>query len=263
MTETRITHIGGPTTLIEAGGWRLLTDPTFDPPGNRYAFGWGTSSRKTAGPALSTAELPPIDAVLLSHDHHGDNLDTAGRALLPSAGIVLTTRAGARRLGGNARALAPWTTYRLESPSRPTIEITATPARHGPPLSRPVTGEVTGFALRWEGQRHGVLWISGDTVLHDGVRQVARRFDVGTALLHLGGVRFRLTGPVRYSMTAAKAIELCRLLDPHTALPVHYEGWLHFKENRAAVERRLAAAPADIRDRFRWLPAGTGVDIGV
>lgn len=58
MTETRITHIGGPTTLIEAGGWRLLTDPTFDPPGNRYAFGWGTSSRKTAGPALSTAELP-------------------------------------------------------------------------------------------------------------------------------------------------------------------------------------------------------------
>ncbi|MFF1677294.1 MBL fold metallo-hydrolase [Streptomyces sp. NPDC058256] len=263
MTETRITHIGGPTTLIEAGGWRLLTDPTFDPPGNRYAFGWGTSSRKTAGPALSTAELPPIDAVLLSHDHHGDNLDTAGRALLPSAGVVLTTRAGARRLGGNARALAPWTTYRLESPSRPTIEITATPARHGPPLSRPVTGEVTGFALRWEGQRHGVLWISGDTVLYDGVRQVARRFHVGTALLHLGGVRFRLTGPVRYSMTAAKAIELCRLLNPHTALPVHYEGWLHFQENRAAVERRLAAAPADIRDRFRWLPAGTGVDIGV
>lgn len=176
---------------------------------------------------------------------------------------MLTTRAGARRLGGNARALAPWTTYRLESPTRPTIEITATPARHGPPLSRPVTGEVTGFALRWEGQRHGVLWISGDTVLYDGVRQVARRFDVGTALLHLGGVRFRLTGPVRYSMTAARAIELCRLLDPHTALPVHYEGWLHFQENRAAVERRLAAAPSDIRDRFRWLPAGTGVDIGV
>lgn len=263
MTEVRITHIGGPTTLIEAGGWRLLTDPTFDPPGNRYAFGWGTSSRKTSGPALTTAELPPIDAVLLSHDHHGDNLDTAGRALLPSAGIVLTTRSGARRLGGNARALAPWTTYRLESPSRPTIEITATPARHGPPLSRPVTGEVTGFALAWEGQRHGVLWMSGDTVLYEGVREVARRFDVGTALLHLGGVRFRLTGPVRYSMTAAEAIELCRLLGPRTALPVHYEGWLHFQENRAAVERRLAAAPADIRDRFRWLPAGTGVDIGV
>ncbi|MFE6484833.1 MBL fold metallo-hydrolase [Streptomyces sp. NPDC057757] len=265
MTEdrARITHLGGPTTLIEVGGWRLLTDPTFDPPGDRYAFGLGTSSHKTAGPAVAADRLPPIDAVLLSHDHHGDNLDTAGRALLPHADTVLTTRAGARRLGGNAKALAPWTTYRLRSPSRPTIEITATPARHGPPLSRPVTGEVTGFALAWEGQRHGVLWISGDTVLYGGVREVARRFDVGTALLHLGGVRFRLTGPVRYTMTAAKAVELCRLMRPHTALPVHYDGWHHFHEGRAAVERRLAAAPADIRDRFRWLPAGEGVDIGV
>lgn len=58
MTEARITHIGGPTALIEAGGWRLLTDPTFDPPGRRYSFGWGTSSVKTSGPALSAAELP-------------------------------------------------------------------------------------------------------------------------------------------------------------------------------------------------------------
>lgn len=197
MSEARITHIGGPTTLIEAGGWRLLTDPTFDPPGHRYRFGWGTSSCKTAGPALTPAELPPIDAVLLSHDHHGDNLDLAGRALLASADTVLTTPSGARRLAGNARALTPWTTHRLEAPGRPAITVTATPARHGPPLSRPFTGEVTGFALHWEGQRHGALWMSGDTVLYDGVRQVARRLDVGTALMHLGGVRFPLTGPVR------------------------------------------------------------------
>src|SRR6185295_19766641 len=62
----RITHIGGPTTLLEVDGWRLLTDPTFDPPGRRYAFGWGTSSRKLTGPAIEASELPPIDAVLLS-----------------------------------------------------------------------------------------------------------------------------------------------------------------------------------------------------
>jgi L-ascorbate metabolism protein UlaG (beta-lactamase superfamily) len=36
-TEIRITHIGGPTALIEVEGWRLLTDPTFDPPGRRYS----------------------------------------------------------------------------------------------------------------------------------------------------------------------------------------------------------------------------------
>ena len=48
-----------------------------------------------------------------------------------------------------------------------------------------------GFALRWEGQEHGVLWISGDTVLYDGVREVANRLDVDTALIHLGGVQLR------------------------------------------------------------------------
>ncbi|WP_326758082.1 MBL fold metallo-hydrolase [Streptomyces phaeochromogenes] len=263
MTEVRVTHIGGPTTLIEADGWRLLTDPTFDPPGERYAFGWGTSSRKLTGPALTVADLPPIDAVLLTHDHHGDNLDTAGRALLPGVGTVLTTLSGAGRLGGNARGLSAWTSTRLEAPGRPAIDVTATPARHGPPLSRPVTGDVIGFALRWEGQRHGVLWISGDTVLYEGVREVARRLDVGTALLHLGSVRFPLTGPVRYTMNAAQAVSLCHELRPHTVLPVHYEGWGHFQEGRTAVEAELADAPADIRDRFRWLPTGKGADVTV
>jgi L-ascorbate metabolism protein UlaG (beta-lactamase superfamily) len=45
MTSVRVTHIGGPTTLIDFDGWRLLTDPTFDRPGQKYKFGWGTSSR--------------------------------------------------------------------------------------------------------------------------------------------------------------------------------------------------------------------------
>src|SRR6185369_4350744 len=106
------------------------------------AFGWGTSSRKLAGPAIAPDALGAIDAVLLSHDHHDDNLDAAGRALLPAA--------GARRLGAGARGLAPWISTVLEAPGRPAIEVTATPCRHGPPLSHPFVGDVVGFALRWE-----------------------------------------------------------------------------------------------------------------
>ena len=254
MKDVRLTHIGGPTVLIEVGGWRLLTDPTFDPPGRRYFFGWGTVSRKLAGPAIAATDLPPIDAVLLSHDHHGDNLDPAGRALLPSAGVVVTTASGAKRLGGSARGLAPWQATRLEAPDRPSIDITATPCRHGPPLSHPIVGDVIGFALRWEGQDDGVLWVSGDTVLYDGVRQVADRLHVDTALLHLGGVRFGVTGPVRYTMTARDAVELCGLVRPRTAIPIHYEGWKHFRQDRAAIERAFAAAPGEFRDSVRWLP---------
>ena len=264
MTEVkglRITHIGGPTTLIEVGGWRILTDPTFDPPGRRYAFGWGTSSRKLAGPAVAADAVGPLDAVLLTHDHHGDNLDDAGRALLPSAGTVLTTLSGAARLGGNAQGLAPWSSTRLDRPGRPAIEVTATPCRHGPPLSGPIVGDVIGFALQWADQRHGVLWISGDTVLYGGVREVADRLRVGVALLHLGGVRFPVTGPVRYSMTARSAVDLCRAVRPRTAVPVHYEGWKHFQQPRAAMEREFAAAPDEVRHSIRWLTIGAPTDL--
>jgi L-ascorbate metabolism protein UlaG (beta-lactamase superfamily) len=213
------------------------------------------------GPAIAAADLGPIDAVLVSHDHHGDNLNSAGRALLPTAGAVLTTTTGAGRLGGNARGLQPWATTLLEAPGRPTIQITATPCRHGPPLSRPIAGDVVGFALGWEGQEHGALWITGDTVLYDGVRQVADRLQVGTAVLHLGCVRFPVTGPVRYSMTAREAVELCRLVRPRTAIPVHYEGWTHFRQGRAAIEQEFQQAPADIGRRLQWLPIGVGVSI--
>jgi L-ascorbate metabolism protein UlaG (beta-lactamase superfamily) len=261
MTNVRLTHIGGPTTLIEVDGWRLLTDPTFDHPGERYNFGWGTSSRKVTGPAIAASDLGPIDAVLLTHDHHGDNLDVAGRALLPSVGVLVTTVPGARRLGGSARGLQPWATTRLEAPARLPIEITATPCRHGPPLSHPIVGDVIGFALRWDGQEHGVFWISGDTVLYDGVRQVADRLRVDIALLHLGGVQFPITGPVRYTMTAQNAVDLCGLVRPRTVIPVHYEGWSHFKQGREAIEREFASAPMNIRESFRLLPIGARVEV--
>ncbi len=107
-----------------------------------------------------------------------------------------------------------------------------------------------------------MLWISGDTVLYDGVRQVADRLEVHTAILHLGGVQFPVTGPVRYTMTAKDAVELCRLIRPRTAIPLHYEGWKHFKEGREEIEREFARAPEDIGRRIRWLPIGSAVEVG-
>ena len=121
MTAVRLTHIGGPTALIEFDGWRLLTDPTFDPPGRRYAFGWGTSSRKLEGPAIAAADLLRIDAVLLTHDHHGDNLDEAGKALLPLRGNRRhdpLRRQAARQRRARARALGERRGSRLPAGQR-------------------------------------------------------------------------------------------------------------------------------------------------
>ena len=267
MTTARFTLVGGPTVLVEAAGWTLLVDPTFDPPGRTYRFGFGTSSRKTTGPALEVRDLPPVDVVLLTHDQHADNLDGRGRELLRTASTVVTTADGARRLRGDlgprVQGLADWRTTVLTRPGRPELRVTATPARHGPPGSRPLVGQVVGFAVAWPGQEHGALWFSGDTVLHRGLREVARRIDVGTAVLHLGGVRFPVTGPVRLTMTARDAVRVGALHDARTVLPVHVEGWTHFREPRAAAEAVFAGAPAAFRAALRWLERGTPTEVEV
>ena len=63
-------------------------------------------------------------------------------------------------------------------------------------------------------------------------------------------------------MTAQEAVELCRVVRPRTAIPIHYEGWKHFRQGREAIEREFAAAPDDIRGRFQWVPLGVSVDAG-
>ncbi len=103
---------------------------------------------------------------------------------------------------------------------------------------------------------------SGDTVLYDGVREVAERLEVDTALLHLGGVRFPVSGPARYTMTARDAVELCGAIRPRTVIPIHYEGWKHFRQGRDAIEREFAGAPADFQRSVKWLPIGSPVSVG-
>jgi L-ascorbate metabolism protein UlaG (beta-lactamase superfamily) len=262
VSLVRVLYVGGPTAVIEIGPWRLITDPTFDPPGGRYFFGWGTASRKLHGPAIEFSELGRIDAVLLSHDHHQDNLDRAGRQLLSQMGAVITTKAGARRLGVDARGLGPWGTTALQANGRPPIEITATPCRHGPPGSAPIVGQVIGFSLTWEGQSHGSLWLSGDTVRFAGLRDVARRTRVSAAVLNLGGVTFPwLSGPLRYTLNADEAIELCRELNPRSIVPLHFEGWKHFREPRDTAIAKFDASP--FRDRIHWLARGATIEIDV
>jgi len=258
-----ITRIGGPTVLIELHGWRILVDPTFDDPGRRYAFALGTSSVKTTAPAISASDLGPIDLVLVSHDHHADNLDDAGRALLPAATHVATTASGARRLGlPQAHGLTPGDSVIVESPGRQALEITATPCRHGPPLSHAIVGDVIGFAIRRPGAVTHDLWVTGDSVLYSGLRKAAEALTVDVAIVNAGGVRFGLTGPIRYTMTGADAVRLVTVLEPRVAIPAHFDGWSHFLDGEAGMSAAVRNAPEDVRSRFRWLPDGESVDLG-
>ena len=75
-----ITLIGGPTARTAIDGFRLLTDPTFDAPG-AYQLPH-VKLEKLTGPALSADAVGEVDAVLLSHDQHSDNLDHSGKDFL-------------------------------------------------------------------------------------------------------------------------------------------------------------------------------------
>ena len=261
----RITHIGGPTALIEVGGWRLLTDPTFDPAGGRYRFGWGTGSEKLGRPGDRGRGLGAIDAVLLTHDHHDDNLDKAGRELLPSPSVVVTTEPGAKRLGGGARGLAPGRRRGSRLTAKPPIEVTATPCRHGPPLSRPIVGDVIGFALAWEGQEHGVLWISGDTVLYRACSRSPTGSTSTRRCCTSAGCAFRHR-PVALHDDRRGSGRALRPGAAATAIPIHYEGWKHFREGRerssASLRQRrrtsaIACAGYRSASRSSWPSRGS------
>ena len=259
MTHSRqlkITYVGGPTAVFEWGGLRLLTDPTFDPAGAHQQSG-PVVLTKTAGPALMPESLGRIDAVLLSHDHHYDNLDHSGRKFVQDARKVLTTSVGAERLGGTAIGLANWQSVDLRARNGRVLRITGTPGRHGPAhLDR---GPVTGFAIAFTDALHQAVYISGDTVWYDGVAEVARRFQVRAAVLFMGAARVPAVGPDALTMTAEDGIQAARAFSEATIIPLHYEGWAHFSESRQVIER--AFNDAGIAPRVRWMELGATVSV--
>lgn len=85
--------LDGPTTVIDLGGLRIVSDPTFDDAG---PSGYLT---KLSDAKVTAADLGAVDVVLVSHDQHPDNLDVRGRAFALAAPLVLTTAASAPRLG--------------------------------------------------------------------------------------------------------------------------------------------------------------------
>jgi L-ascorbate metabolism protein UlaG (beta-lactamase superfamily) len=254
VTAAKITLIGGPTALIEIGGFRLLTDPTFDAPGE-YKLPHVTL-KKTSHPALTAEQIGRVDAVLLSHDQHADNFDHAGRAYAMQAPRLLTTVVGAKRLGGVAEGLAPGESTKLTNPAG-TLTVTATPARHGPAGIEPLAGDVIGFVLSLAGGRP--IYITGDTVWYEGVAEVARRFQAGLVLLFAGAAKTR--GAFHLTMDANDALDTAHAFPDATIVPLHYEGWAHFSQSGDDLVQSFKAL--GIGARLRLLEPGVPTAIAL
>jgi L-ascorbate metabolism protein UlaG (beta-lactamase superfamily) len=190
--------------------------------------------------SAAPADLGRIDAVLLSHDQHPDNLDHSGRALLAEVPLTLTTPSGAGRLGGTAQGLAPWRTATLQRPGGGTVTVTAAPALHGPEGSEELTGEVTGFVLTGEGLP--TVYVSGDNASLDLVREIADKTGpVDTAVLFTGAARVPFLDET-VTLDSTQAAEAARILGARRIVPVHFDGWGHFTEGRGVLLAAFTAA---------------------
>ncbi|WP_245580281.1 MBL fold metallo-hydrolase [Arthrobacter castelli] len=237
---------GGPTALVEYGGLRFLTDPTFDGPGD-YPLGDLTLT-KTAASSIAPADLGPVDAVLLSHDEHADNLDTSGRAFLSRVPLTLTTPSGAGRLGGAARPLAPWDSVELDRPGGGNVTVTGMPALHGPEGSEPTVGEVIGFLLTADDLP--TVYVSGDNASVDLVREIADHLGpVDTAVIFAGGVRTPMFDGALLTVDGTRAAEVAQILDARRVVPAHVDSWTHFTEGRDELVAAFEAA--GISDRLQ------------
>src|SRR5919202_5830644 len=96
--DVTLTFGGTATTLLRLGPFTLLTDPNFLHRGQRAHLGYGLRSRRLTDPALVPAQLPALDAILLSH-MHGDHWDRIATKALPKETPVVTTAEAARCLG--------------------------------------------------------------------------------------------------------------------------------------------------------------------
>ncbi|NGO13167.1 MBL fold metallo-hydrolase [Streptomyces sp. HC44] len=254
MTTLDILYVGGPTAVVELGGLRLLTDPTFDEPGE-YPIG-SRKLVKTAGPAVAASEVGPVDAVLLSHDQHPDNLDTSGRTYLSGAPLVLSTASAYDRVGAPVRALPSWEHVELPRPDGGLLRVTAVPAQHGPDGSEPLVGEVTGFVLSGEGLPK--VYVSGDNASLDVVRTIADRhgpFDV--AILFAGAARTPLVPDAPLTLTSEGAARATEILGARHVVPLHFEHWGHFTEDGPTLTK--AFTEAELTDRLHLLEPGGSV----
>ncbi|MGE2724223.1 MBL fold metallo-hydrolase [Mycolicibacterium pulveris] len=231
--DITVTFIGNATTLIAAGEVTLLTDPNFLHAGQHAYLGYGLLSKRLHDPALDIGELPPLDAVVLSH-MHGDHWDRVTQAQLDRTLPILTTPHAAKRLVrrgfGRAEPMSTWDTHTITK-GETTVTVTSLPGRHGPaPIHRVLPPVMGSMIEATSGAVTRRLYVSGDTLVIEELDEIPRRFpDIDAGMLHLGGTRLPFGRHLPFGLTVTmdgrRGTGLAERMNLPRVIPIHFNDY--------------------------------------
>jgi L-ascorbate metabolism protein UlaG (beta-lactamase superfamily) len=250
--EASLTFIGTATVLLRLPGFTVLTDPNFLHRGERAYLGLGLTSKRLTEPALDIDQLPPLDAVVLSH-HHGDHFDRVAARELDEDLPIITEPGSAKKLRrqGFARAVAleTWQEQRLVR-GDDELRITAVPGKHAPGPLGLLLPSVMGSVLDLVRSGRHVLrvYITGDTLLHDRLAEIPRRLPgIDLCLIHLGGTK---VAGILLTMDGGQGVEALQLVRPRRAVPIHFDDYTVFKSPLSDFRAAVDAADLDVEVRY-------------
>jgi L-ascorbate metabolism protein UlaG (beta-lactamase superfamily) len=255
-TTGSLMFVGTATVIVEIAGFRFMTDPNFLHQGEHAYLGLGLRSRRLTDPAIELDALPALDFVVLSH-HHGDHFDQRVAADLRRDIPIITEPGSARKLREQQfRRVVALDTWQTQTVTRGDawITITATPAKHAPQPLQALLPKVMGSILEigWGGRARYRMYITGDTLMYDGIKQIAERYpDIDLCVIHLGGTRI---AGVLLTMDAAQGISALRVVQPKVAVPIHNDDYTVFTSS--VDDFRSAVAAADLTTEVRFLERG-------
>ena len=202
MTILTITRIAHSSVLIDFAGYQVLTDPWFS---EKFGYYHGEPY------GITLENLPHLAGVVVSHGHY-DHYDMQAFQAYPDKQVPMAVKRGiaqtARKVGfTNVTEMDAWETTSLGP-----ITVTAAPGKHGVP-------EIT-YMLQANGF---TVYFGGDTLLIPELSESPQRFpQIDVALLALNGLQIRPLGNLKQVMDAQDAAELCRIIQPRYAVPIHY-----------------------------------------
>ncbi|HEX8773542.1 MAG TPA: MBL fold metallo-hydrolase [Pyrinomonadaceae bacterium] len=259
-----IYFVGTATVILRYAGFTILTDPNFLHAGDHVHLGYGLTAERLTNPAIEIEELPALDLCVLSH-YHGDHFDRIAEERLQKDLPIITTGHAATELKDKnftaTLALETWDSVTVEKGGA-RVRVTSMPGKHGPAIVDKFLPPVMGSMLEFQTAQERTalrLYITGDTLIHDDLHEIPRRYpEIDLALFHLGGTQIM---GILLTMDAEQGVEAIRIINPREVIPIHYNDYEVFKS--PLEDFKKAVAEAGFQDRVRYLSHGETYDFEV